>query len=71
MVIYIFKTDFRFFFNYKIIQGMELLMSRFNMLITSFKKKPYDCLDQRKNDFEVDYIEFKRSVQEIYVIFYS
>ena len=31
------------------------------------KKKPYDFLDQRKTEFEVDFDEFKRMVAELHV----
>lgn len=31
------------------------------------KKKPYDFLDQRKTEFELDFDEFKRMVAELHV----
>ncbi|XP_071957897.1 dynein axonemal heavy chain 5-like isoform X2 [Antedon mediterranea] len=47
------------------IEGMELKAARFSAIFTSMKKKPYDPLDQRKADYDQDYIEFKRQVGEL------
>ena len=47
--------------------GMELMASRFAVVVTSMKKKPYDYLDQRKMDFDSDFDEFKRAIQELHV----
>ncbi|XP_077866685.1 dynein axonemal heavy chain 5-like [Saccoglossus kowalevskii] len=47
------------------IEGMELMASRFNAIITTIRKKPYNPLDQRKADFDIDYDEFKRQISEL------
>lgn len=49
------------------IEGIEQINSRFNLSIASIKKKPYDVLDQRKTDFDGDYEDFKRQLQELNV----
>lgn len=46
---------------------MEQLIIKFNSIVTLFKKKTYDFLDQRKTDFNNDYDEFKDSIQELHV----
>ena len=35
------------------------------------RKKPYDYLDQRKMDFDSDFDEFKRAIQELHVSCYA
>lgn len=47
--------------------GMEMMASRFQVVVTAMRKKPYDYLDQRKMDFDSDFDEFKRSIQELHV----
>lgn len=49
------------------IEGIETLHSRFQLIVSGMKKKPYDILDQRKTDFDVDFEEFKRSALDIRV----
>lgn len=49
------------------IEGIELIWSRFQLILTTIKKKPYDLLDYRKMEFEVDYEEFKRQIQDLQV----
>ncbi|XP_056016925.1 dynein axonemal heavy chain 5-like isoform X3 [Ostrea edulis] len=48
------------------IEGIEQSATRFNVIVTNMKKKPYDFLDQRKTEFEVDFDEFKRMVAELH-----
>ncbi|CAH1780133.1 unnamed protein product, partial [Owenia fusiformis] len=48
------------------IEGMEMMAAKFNVIVTSMKKKPYDYLDQRKMDFDSDFEEFKRSIQDLH-----
>lgn len=43
------------------------MASRFAVVVTSMRKKPYDYLDQRKMDFDSDFDEFKRAIQELHV----
>ena len=47
--------------------GLEVMANRFGVIVTVMKKKPYDFLDQRKTDFDIDYDEFKRQIQELHV----
>ena len=49
------------------IEGIEVMNSRFQLLVAGMKKKPYDLLDQRKSDFDADLEEFKRLTQDILV----
>ncbi|XP_052714224.1 dynein axonemal heavy chain 5-like isoform X2 [Crassostrea angulata] len=48
------------------IEGIEQSATRFNVIVTNMKKKPYDFLDQRKTEFELDFDEFKRMVAELH-----
>ena len=43
------------------------MTNRFGVIVTVIKKKPYNFLDQRKTDFDLDYDEFKRQIQEMHV----
>ena len=47
--------------------GLELQANRFHVIVTAMRKKPYDFLDQRKMEFDSDYDEFKRQIQELHV----
>ena len=49
------------------IEGIETMHSRFQLIVSGMKKKPYDILDQRKSDFDVDFEEFKRAALDIRV----
>ncbi len=49
------------------IEGIEQIWSRFQLILTTIKKKPYDLLDYRKMEFDADYEEFKRQIQELQV----
>lgn len=49
------------------IEGIEAFHNRFNLAVTTLRKKPYDILDQRKSDFDFDFDEFKRQVRELTV----
>ena len=51
--------------------GMEMMASRFQVVVTAMRKKPYDYLDQRKMDFDSDFDEFKRAIQELHVSCYA
>ena len=46
---------------------MELMANKFQVIVTSMKKKPYDYLDQRKTEFDTDFEEFKRQINELHV----
>lgn len=49
------------------IEGIEVISSRFQLLVSGMKKKPYDLLDQRKSDFDGDFEEFLRLTRDILV----
>lgn len=49
-------------------KGMELLAAKFNGILSVLKKKSYDFLDQRKTDFDADYDDFKKAIQDLHVI---
>lgn len=49
------------------LDGIDTFNSRFNLLVTTIKKKPYEILDQRKMDFDIDYDEFKRQLTDLNV----
>lgn len=49
------------------IEGIETISNRFQHMYSTLKKKPYDPLDHRKLDFEADFSEFKRHINEIQV----
>jgi len=46
---------------------MELLASKYQMIVASMKKRPYDFLDQRRTDFNEDFADFKRHIHELHV----
>lgn len=50
------------------IEGMEPIVAKFQHILSTIKKKPYDILDHRKVDFDHDYDEFKRQISELEVI---
>ena len=47
------------------IEGMETLASRFNSIISNFKKKPYNPLDHRKTEFNEDYDDLHRQLADL------
>ena len=53
--------------NDAVFAGMELMSNKFQVIITVMRKKPYDYLDQRKMDFDSDFEDFKRQIQELHV----
>ena len=48
------------------IEGISPFYSKFNMIITSMKKKDYDFLDQRKQEVDADLDEFRRSIVDLH-----
>lgn len=52
------------------IEGMEQMTSKFQVIVTQMKKKPYDYLDQRKTEFDADFEDFKRQIGELHVSTY-
>ena len=51
------------------IEGIETFNARFGLLVSTLKKKPYDPLEHRKPDFDVDYQEFKHQLADLEVRF--
>lgn len=49
------------------VEGMELMANKFQVIVTQMRKKPYDYLDQRKTDFDQDFEDFKRQINELHV----
>lgn len=49
------------------LDGMDTYSLRFNVLITTLKKKPYDILEHRKADFDIDYDDFQRQLTDLNV----
>ena len=49
---------------------IDKMANRFSVIITGMKKKTYDFLDQRKQEFDADFDEFKRMVAELHVCIY-
>ena len=49
------------------IEGMEPMVAKYQHIYSSVKKKPYDILDHRKLDFDVDFEEFKRQMADLEV----
>ncbi|CAF1610032.1 unnamed protein product, partial [Adineta ricciae] len=48
------------------IEGIAPFHSKFNMIVTSMKKKDYDFLDQRKQDVDDDLADFDRSISDLH-----
>ena len=49
------------------IEGIDTYNSRFNLLMTNLKKKPYDILNHRKDSFDIDFADFKLQLEEFNV----
>ena len=49
------------------IEGIETFNARFGLLVSTLKKRPYDPLEHRKPDFDVDYQEFKLQLADLEV----
>ncbi len=50
---------------YSHLEGIEVLVTKFNHITSTFKKKPYSPLDHRKMEFVADYEEFRRQIKEL------
>ncbi|CAF0837526.1 unnamed protein product [Adineta steineri] len=48
------------------IEGIAPFFSKFNMIITTMRKKDYDFLDQRKQDVDNDLADFDRSIADLH-----
>ena len=49
------------------IEGIDSFNARCQLLFSNLKKKPYDVLEHRKQDFDIDYQEFKLQLKEFEV----
>ncbi|XP_071944819.1 dynein axonemal heavy chain 8-like [Antedon mediterranea] len=47
------------------IEGIDPIANKFQVIYSNIKKKPYEILDHRKIDFDVDYDEFKKSIYDL------
>nr|WAW84836.1 axonemal dynein heavy chain C [Halisarca dujardinii] len=47
------------------LDGIDTFNQRFGLLFSTLKKKPYDVLESRKADFEMDYDDFKRQLSDL------
>eukprot|EP00762_Andalucia_godoyi_P000483 ANDGO_03248.mRNA.1 Dynein gamma chain len=47
------------------IDGMENLIKRFQEIVDDLKRKPYDLLDHTKAQFDKDYIDFNKNIEEL------
>ena len=43
------------------------MANKFQVIVTSMRKKPYNCIDQRKMEFDTDFDEFKRQIVDLHV----
>ncbi len=43
------------------------MFNKFQVIVTQMKKKPYDYLDQRKMEFDSDFDDFKRQINDLHV----
>ena len=47
------------------IEGIDIVATRFQQLVSTLKKKPYDPLDHRKMEFASDFEDFQLGVGEL------
>lgn len=45
------------------LEGIEVHAAKFKAIFKKISTKPYDCLNHRKPDFDVDYDIFKKSIE--------
>lgn len=48
------------------IEGMEIMNNKFQVIVTSMKKKSYDFLDHRRQEFYNDFEDFKRQINDLH-----
>ena len=51
------------------IEGIEMINAKFQLIMTTMRKKPYDMLDYRKTEFDTDFEEFRRQINDLEVCF--
>ena len=49
------------------IEGLEPINVAFRTMITQVKKRPYDVLNTRKNEFDTDFTQFRRDIEDLRV----
>ncbi len=49
------------------IEGIETFNARFGLLVSTLRKKPYDPLEHRKQDFDIDFREFTVQLADLEV----
>ena len=49
------------------IEGTDFIVTKFQIIYTKMKKKPYNLLDHRKPDFDNSFHEFKTQMAELEV----
>ncbi|KNE55648.1 hypothetical protein AMAG_01535 [Allomyces macrogynus ATCC 38327] len=47
------------------VEGMDNILKRFNNIVTSMQRKPYDILDHRKMEYDLDYNAFKKQIADL------
>ena len=47
------------------IEGIDPIVAKFQHILSTLKKKPYDVLDHRKLDFNHDFEDFKRQINDL------
>ena len=47
------------------VEGIDVLAIKFQNIVMATKKKSYDLLDHRKNDFDTDYDDFKTQIDAL------
>ncbi|KAM4704637.1 dynein axonemal heavy chain 5 [Rhinophrynus dorsalis] len=48
------------------IEGLEIMVTKFQSIVATIKKKQYNFLDQRKTEFDQDYDEFVKQTNELH-----
>ena len=49
------------------IEGIDPMITKFQQIYASIKKKPYDPLDHRKVEFENDYADITKQINDLQV----
>ena len=49
------------------IEGIDSIVTKFQHIYSTIHKKPYDILDHRKQDFDHDFTDFLRQIEDVQV----
>ncbi|KAG8442619.1 hypothetical protein GDO86_011415 [Hymenochirus boettgeri] len=49
------------------IEGLEVISTKYQLIVNTIKKKQYNFLDQRKMEFDEDYDEFVKQTNELHI----